>query len=50
MDYHERRKEQARQKALDEYRRGLLDDMKKSSVRSRPDPNKDAQSETPSLF
>ena len=43
-------KEQARQKALDEYRRGLLEDMKKSSVRSRPKSRKEVLSETPSLF
>ena len=43
-------KEQARQKALDEYRRGLLDDMKNSSIRSRPEPKKEVQAETPSLF
>ena len=43
-------KEEARQKALDEYRRGLLDDMKKSSVRSKTEPKKEVQSETPSLF
>lgn len=43
-------KEEARQKALDEYRKGLLDDMKKSSVRSRPEPKKEVQPETTSLF
>ena len=43
-------KEQARQKALDEYRRGLVEDMKKSSVRSRPKSRKEVLSETPSLF
>ena len=43
-------KEEARQKALDEYRKGLLDDMKKSSVRSRHEPKKETQYETPSLF
>lgn len=45
-------KEQARKKALDEYQRGLLDDMKKSSIRSRPKSRKEKEvlSETPSLF
>lgn len=43
-------KEEARQKALDEYRRGLLEDMKRSSVRSKTEPKKEVQSETPSLF
>lgn len=43
-------KEEARQKALDEYRRSLLDDMKKSSVRRRPEPKNEVRSETPSLF
>ena len=43
-------KEEARQKALNEYRKSLLDDMKKSSVRSKTEPKKEVMSETPSLF